>query len=99
MPEWACGAILLVPLTADQVMEAGWSLKGHNLVALERDRESVAEALKLLPRKRRPQIKPECQIDAIRSKGRSPETQEDDAGPCSADDSADRGAVDIFEEL
>ena len=37
MPEWACGAILLVPMTAEQVAEAGLALKAHNVWALESD--------------------------------------------------------------
>lgn len=81
----------IVPMRVEQVKEAGLSLKAHNIVALERDKASLSEALKNVPRKRRPQIKPECQADAI--------CAQDDAGPCNADDGADCGAADIFEEL
>mmetsp|Transcript_93713 Transcript_93713/g.201116 ORF Transcript_93713/g.201116 Transcript_93713/m.201116 type:complete len:310 (+) Transcript_93713:60-989(+) len=59
-PEWAHGAVLLVPLTEMQLREAEIALKAHNIVVLERDLGHVQEVLRGLPRRRRPQLKPEC---------------------------------------
>jgi len=105
MPEWACGAILLVPMTAEQVMEANLALKAHNLVGLASDRDLVGAALNN-PRRRRPQVKPEHQAYVTSAERLGSEAKEEDAGPSgcrfrpgpASDDAAD-ARMDIFEEL
>ena len=59
-PKWACGAILLVPLTNTQLCEAGVQLKAHNIVVLQAELGRVEEALRSLPRRKRPMLNPEC---------------------------------------
>ena len=58
--KWACGAILLVPLTNTQLCEAGVQLKAHNIVVLQAELGRVEEALRSLPRRKRPMLNPEC---------------------------------------
>jgi len=67
MPSWANSALLLVPLTRAQVDEAGLELKPHNIVMLAADYHLTVEALSELPRRRRPQLKPESQADPAES--------------------------------
>ena len=40
-PEWAHGALLLVPVTAKEVADAGLHLRVHHIVALPEDREHI----------------------------------------------------------
>lgn len=62
-PGWANGALLLVPLTPEQLAEADdFRPRPHHLVLLDQDIENVCEALRQLPRTRkdcRPKLKPE----------------------------------------
>jgi len=62
-PPWANGALLLVPVTEEQIDEADIQLKPHNIVMLNSDVELVAQALAQLPRRKRPQLKPECHAE------------------------------------
>jgi len=56
-PDWANGALLLVPLTKELVDEVGIELKAHNVVLLPADYEHVRQALSKLPHRKRPQLK------------------------------------------
>merc|ERR1719356_727286 len=56
-PSWANGAIILVPLTAEQVEESGIQLRPHNIVALRSDQDSIRQALGHLPKRKRPQVR------------------------------------------
>jgi hypothetical protein len=58
-PSWANGALLLVPVTEEQVAEAGVQLKTHHILMLASDAQRVKGVLDDLPRRRRPQLKPE----------------------------------------
>jgi hypothetical protein len=62
-PAWASGALLLVPVTEEQIREAGIHLKAHNILMLTSDVKLVAKELSLLPRRKRPQLKPEHQAE------------------------------------
>jgi len=64
-PEWANGAILLVPLTHSQVLEAEIDLQSHNIVLLSVDVAKVESALKQMPKRKRNNaaIKPEHHVD------------------------------------
>ena len=102
MPEWACGAILLVPMTAEQVAEAGLALKAHHVVALESDRDCVAEALQGVPCRRRPVVKAEHQADVGSPGGHGSElVVRSNCGPhlARADLGAVQGTASVFEEL
>jgi hypothetical protein len=56
-PEWANGALLLVPLRQDQALEARMELRPHHVVILQRDRQAIESTLMGLPKRRRPRIK------------------------------------------
>jgi hypothetical protein len=58
-PSWANGALLLLPLTVEQIREAGVKLKAHNIFALISDKVQIELALAGLPHRRRPKVKPE----------------------------------------
>ena len=45
LPDYANGAMLLVPLPEEQIHEAGLELKDHNIVMLARDHDRVKKAL------------------------------------------------------
>ena len=45
-PEWADGAMLLVPLTEELVCESGIQLTHTHIVAMARDVENIRQALK-----------------------------------------------------
>lgn len=62
-PSWACGAILLVPLTEDQVAESGLQLRPHNILALRSDQDSISRALGRLPKRKRPQLRAEMLLE------------------------------------
>eukprot|EP00404_Azadinium_spinosum_P025085 CAMPEP_0180589932 /NCGR_PEP_ID=MMETSP1037_2-20121125/18409_1 /TAXON_ID=632150 /ORGANISM="Azadinium spinosum, Strain 3D9" /LENGTH=598 /DNA_ID=CAMNT_0022608135 /DNA_START=38 /DNA_END=1834 /DNA_ORIENTATION=+ len=59
-PSWANGALLLIPVTEEQIIEAGIQLKPHNILMLASDVQLVEHALESLPRRKRPKVKPEC---------------------------------------
>jgi hypothetical protein len=58
-PVWANGAILLVPTTEGFILEAGICLKAHNILMLDSDKDRIYQGLSGLPRRWRPQLKPE----------------------------------------
>jgi len=58
-PDWAKGAMLLVPVTEQQIVEADIELKPHNVLMLQCDLQFVVEALGRLARRKRPGLKPE----------------------------------------
>jgi len=60
-PAWAHGACLLVPLTKEQVDEAGIELHAHNIVALGSDKEDIEAALASMQNRKRPKLRPEHQ--------------------------------------
>ena len=58
-PSWASGARLLVPFTEPQfseLMQEGFELSDHHILALSSDQESIEVALKDLPRKSPPRL-------------------------------------------
>jgi len=61
MPDWANGALLLVPCTEEGLAESGLELKPHHVIALASDVELIDEALAEFPRRRRPQCKLDLQ--------------------------------------
>jgi hypothetical protein len=58
-PDWANGAILLVPVTEQQIVEADIELKAHNILMLASDVQLVKDALAQLVKRKRPGLKPE----------------------------------------
>merc|ERR1712032_1563761 len=50
-------ACLLVPLTEDQLQELGLQLQQHHVLALRSDGPAIAEALRMVPRERRPKLR------------------------------------------
>lgn len=77
-PEWADGAILLVPCTCSQEVEH-MQLKAHHIVAFGKDVERIREAVRRLPRRRRPFVK---------------EVNKEE-GTCATGDSDDRDVNDV----
>lgn len=62
-PDWANGALLLIPLTQSQVEESTVQLRAHHIVACRNEFDSVEKALHRFPkRKGRPQIKVETYV-------------------------------------
>jgi len=58
IPEWGCGAIFLVPLTQDMIIEANIDeLRAHHVLALEDDVDRIRGALAEIPKRRRPKVK------------------------------------------
>jgi hypothetical protein len=62
-PDWANGAIMLVPLTQDQVVEADIVLQPHNIVCLSDHVTLVEQALKQLRKRKSAQVKPDYYAD------------------------------------
>ena len=58
-PAWAHGALLLVPVTEQQIMEADINLQAHNILMLSSDEQLVKDTLARLPRRTRPEPKRE----------------------------------------
>jgi hypothetical protein len=58
-PDWANGALLLVPVTEQQIKEADIELSSHSILMLASDEQRVKEALASLARRKRPALKPE----------------------------------------
>ena len=56
-PDWAGGAWLLVPLTREQLEEAGVRLSPIHVLALCRDEAAVKRALQAVPKTKRPKVK------------------------------------------
>lgn len=58
IPAWASGAVLLVPLTQDMILEANVDeLRAHHVLALEDDIDRIKCALAGIPKRRRPKVK------------------------------------------
>lgn len=58
LPEWANGALLLVPVTSQEIADAGIDLHAHHIVAKKEDVESINAALAMIPRRHnRPKLK------------------------------------------
>lgn len=56
-PEWAHGALLLVPVKPQEVEEAELELRAHHIIALQGDKECVYEALSTIPKRhKRPKM-------------------------------------------
>ena len=53
LPDWARGAIVLVPLTEKEAMDAGVELRAHHIVIVQEYQSHVARALSSIPKKRR----------------------------------------------
>ena len=68
MPSGANSAVLVVPLTAEQVEEAGLELRAHDVAALAADRSRVEEAVTATPKHHHPQVKPEHQATGLRKR-------------------------------
>jgi len=98
-PSWANGALLLVPVMEEQVMEAGIQLKPHNILMLSSDVELVRRALSSLPRRKRPRVMPECHADANGNLEPSPAdladgtSRVDEAGPVTLGHGAQHSAM------
>ena len=58
-PASAKGALLLIPMTEEHITEAEIQLEAHNILMLTSDVPSVEQTLGQLPRRKRPQLKPE----------------------------------------
>ena len=58
-PEWANGAVLLMPLTELQAQDNQLELRPHHVVAFKGDKERVLSALQTLPCRSRPKIREE----------------------------------------
>ena len=58
-PEWANGAVLLMPLTELQAQDNQLELRPHHVVAFKGDKERVLAALQTLPCRSRPKIREE----------------------------------------
>lgn len=56
-PSWANGALLLVPVTEEQIKEEGIDLKAHNILMHTSDEELVKDALAQLVKRKRPELK------------------------------------------
>ncbi|CAK9029516.1 E3 ubiquitin-protein ligase hecd-1 [Durusdinium trenchii] len=56
-PEWANGAILLVPLTQEQARQARLELRSHHVVIFPGDKGRLLNALGALPCRQRPRIR------------------------------------------
>lgn len=58
-PDWANGALLLVPVTEQQIIEADIQLKAHNILMLASDEQLIKDTLALLAKRKRPGLRPE----------------------------------------
>jgi len=56
-PAWANGASLLIPVTQEQIAEAGIQLKAYNILMFTSDVQLVEQALRQLPRHKQPKLK------------------------------------------
>jgi hypothetical protein len=52
-PQWANGALLLVPVTAQEIENEGLHLRAHHIVAMQEDQKHIKEALAGMPRSRK----------------------------------------------
>lgn len=55
-PEWAGGAILLVPMNHEAYKELGWEMQSHHVFLLQKDKHLLEAALKALPCRKRSSI-------------------------------------------
>jgi hypothetical protein len=74
-PGWAQGALLLVPMTEEQAMEAELVLSAHNIVLLSSDVQLVGKVLKEMPRRSRhgAEVRPEHNADKSTAEMVSPD--------------------------
>jgi len=56
-PDWAGGAILLVPMTQDMYKELGWDMRSHHVFLQRKDRSLLEAALNDLPSRKRSQVR------------------------------------------
>lgn len=56
-PDWASGAILLVPLSQEQARKACLELRSHHVVIFPGDKGRLLNALAALPCRQRPRIR------------------------------------------
>ena len=57
-PEWANGALLLVPVTSQEIADAEIHLRAHHIVAKREDVENINTALAMIPRRqKRPKLR------------------------------------------
>ena len=54
LPDWAQGAVLLVPLTEKEAMDVGVELRAHHVVIAQTHQSHIESALAAIPKKRRP---------------------------------------------
>jgi len=59
LPDWASGALLLIPLTSEQAVEAGLRLRPCNIIVLRSDQSKIEQAVAELPNRQRPRIRAE----------------------------------------
>merc|ERR1712129_30786 len=81
----AHGALLLVPVTAKEVADAGLHLRAHHIVALPEDREHINQALAAIPRRqKRPKLVNDCRpsFSAAASDGSTRELQDEQEHLC-----------------
>ena len=58
LPEWANGALLLVPVTCQEIADAGIDLRAHHILAKREDVENINAALAMIPRRQnRPKLR------------------------------------------
>jgi len=62
-PMWAGGAKFFVPLSKDQVEEAGLTLQQYHVIAYRRDVKLLKEVLAGMPYRQRPKLSREQQVD------------------------------------
>jgi len=59
LPPWANGAKLFVPLTKEQILEEGLTLRAHHVIASVADETHLRQALQELSKRRRPALHPD----------------------------------------
>lgn len=74
-PDWANGAILLIPLTEELIAQEGLCLKPHNILALKSEEFLLSRALSNLPRRKRAV----CELDDASQDLTSPSGHENSA--------------------
>ena len=57
LPDWACGAIVLVPLMEKEARAAGMELRAHHIVIVQEHQVHVERALTAIPKRRRPRAR------------------------------------------
>ena len=102
MPRWAKGAILLVPMTREQLDCYGWQLQSHHVVSMLSDRDNICQAIRGLRRRKKPSLEPDPQANGALSlaadtpQGLSPPGQVVAASPGHAEKPAALTQVDVL---